>query len=142
MSVRCEYCNGSGLADKEGPRDDELLDRVVLSAVAIDSLRAELDVLDKSHADLAHKLADCGRENERMRAEVDIWTKRALRWERQNEPLRAENERLREVLETVAKVTSPGTRNIDQMLRDMTIACNCARAALSRTAEQNQGEGG
>jgi len=30
-------------------------------------LRAELDAINKSHADLAHRLADLGRENERLR---------------------------------------------------------------------------
>lgn len=41
----CEHCRGSGLSDKQGPDDDKLLDRVVLSAIAIDSLNSEIEVL-------------------------------------------------------------------------------------------------
>ena len=40
--ARCEHCRGSGLADKQGPDDDQLLDRVVLSAMAIDTMNREI----------------------------------------------------------------------------------------------------
>jgi hypothetical protein len=39
--ARCEHCKGSGLSDRQGPDDDHLLDRAVLSAMTIDGLTAE-----------------------------------------------------------------------------------------------------
>lgn len=46
--MRCEHCKGSGLADKQGPDDDELLGRVVLQAILIDEMRTEIEQLRRS----------------------------------------------------------------------------------------------
>lgn len=42
-----------------------------------------------------------------------------------------EIERLRRTLESIAKGLAPGNRNLDQMIRDMTLCCDIARAALA-----------
>lgn len=39
--ARCEHCRGSGLAEKQGPDDDYLLDRVVLLSIEFNRLNEE-----------------------------------------------------------------------------------------------------
>lgn len=46
--------------------------------------------------------------------------------------LRAANADMLSKLETIAKVTAPGARNLDQMCRDMDLACDYARAAITK----------
>lgn len=55
--ARCEHCNGSGLSDKHGPDDDELLSRVVLSAITISGQQDEIVALT-ARAEAAERLLD------------------------------------------------------------------------------------
>lgn len=64
-----------GLAEKGGKGVVNNIDARCLGGIADDlttltTLTAERDALDKSHADLARRLADAGRENERLRAAI------------------------------------------------------------------------
>ena len=43
-----------------------------------------------------------------------------------------EIERLRGKLATISLITSPGNRTLDEMMRDMGMACDMARAALAQ----------
>lgn len=49
--------------------------------------------------------------------------------------LQAEVERLREGLETINRLTYPGNRTLDEMMRDMGLACDIARSLLKRSTE-------
>lgn len=41
------------------------------------------------------------------------------------------SERMRTALNTIARRLAPSTRTFDQMMRDMTLSCDIARAALA-----------
>lgn len=55
--------------------------------------------------------------------------------------LRAENKRMRELLTSINRCTSPGSRNLDQLVRDMGLACDLSRTALALGQSSNRTEG-
>lgn len=107
---------------------------------ATEKYKAEIDLLRAQLRAGFDGSKEMQAEIDRLRAELERAQKRCEPCHSDFDRLRAENAELISRIDDIAKVTSPGSRNLDQMMRDMMIACNIVRAILAKTAKEGTKE--
>lgn len=101
-------CNFAPLTCPCGKWADEAEAEIARLKGTLAIARGTLDALDKSHADLAHRLADAGRENGRLRGELDAAAMAISRWLAHQWGPQEQYAKMREARDTVKHALEQG----------------------------------